>query len=604
MSRLFRRFLIVAGSMAALLVATAAAGTPPPRQHAIAMHGEPNLAPDFQHYPFANPNAPKGGTLTLATTGSFDSTNPLIIRGKAAEGIRQFTIESLMSRSLDEPFTLYGLLAESIEVPTDRSSITFHLNPKAAFSDGHPVTAEDVIFSHQLLRDKGRPNHRTYYAKVTTIEKLSDRSVRMTFDDSGDREMPLIMGLMPVLPAHVIDPEAFDKTTLAPPVGSGPYQITKVDPGRSITYTANPEYWGRDLPVNRGRYNFKKIRFDYFRDANVEFEAFKTGNIDLRKEDDPATWAEGYEFPAAKSGEIQKATIPTGLPDGMAALVFNTRRDVFKDQRVRKALIQLFDFEWINKTLFHSLYQRTQSYFERSALASTGHAADNREQALLSKFEDAVRPEILAGTYRFPKSDGTGHNRANAKAAFQQLKAAGYRLVDGKMVSEETGQQLSFEILAPSPALERLLAPFVTQLSRLGIAANVRRVDSSQYQSRIREYDFDMIKMHWRSSLSPGNEQLFRWSSKVADTPGSFNYAGVKNPAADAMIEAMLAAKTEQEFVSAVRALDRVLLSGDYVIPLFYKSKDWVAHWKQLRYPETPALFGFNIDTWWHSTAE
>lgn len=572
---------------------------PGKKAHALAMHGEPKFKAGFSHYPYANPDAPKGGTLTLSTTGSFDSLNPLIVKGKSAEGVRQFAIESLMSRSHDEPFTLYGLLAQSVEVPEDRSSITFHLNPRATFSDGHPVRIEDIVFSINLLREKGRPNHRTYYRKVVKIDELSELSVKMTFDASGDREMPLILGLMPVLAKHATDPDTFDQTSLTPLLGSGPYKITKVDAGRSITYSRNPDYWARDLNVSRGRFNFDTIKFEYFRDAGIEFEAFKTGAIVLRKEEDPATWSEGYTVKSVKDGKIIKSEFETGLPDGMAGLVFNLRRNVFKDARVRQALIQLFDFEWINRTLFHGLYNRTQSFFERSYLSSVGRPADAREKVLLAPFQNAVRAEVMQGTYRFPKTDGGGHNRDNALKAFQLLKQAGYELKGRKLIHKHTGQQLQFEILASSPALDRLLGGYVKQLARLGIKANIRAVDSAQYQARLRDYDYDMMQMKWRSSLSPGNEQLFRWSSKIADAPGSFNYAGVKNPAADAMIKAMLAAKTSEDFVSAVRALDRVLLSGDYVIPLFHTPKDWVAHWRKLQFPEAAPLFGFSIDTWW-----
>ncbi len=568
-------------------------------QHAIAMHGAPKFDASFTHYPYVNPEAPKGGSLTLSTTGSFDSVNPLIIKGKSAEGVRAFAIESLLSRSLDEPFTLYGLLAEKIDVPDDRSSITFHINPAARFSDGQPVTVEDVIFSLKLLRERGRPNHRTYYSKVAKIETLSKLSVKMTLDDSGDREMPLILGLMPVLAKHATDPETFEKSTLTPLLGSGPYTITDVDPGRSITYTRNPTYWGRDLNVNRGRYNFDTVKFDYYRDASIEFEGFKIGAIDLRKEEDPATWAEGYAIPQVQSGKIVKSVFATGLPDGMAAMVFNTRRDVFSDPKVRQALIQLFDFEWVNATLFHGLYQRTQSYFERSYLSSIGKPADAKERALLAAFPGVVRSDILEGTYRFPKTDGSGRNRDSARKAFELLRSAGYVLKDRTLVHEQTGKPLEFEILASSPMLDRLLGSYVKEMARLGIKARIRAVDSAQYQARIRDYDFDMIQMKWRSSLSPGNEQLFRWSSKIATSPGTFNYAGVQSPAVDAMIQAMLAAKSSEDFVSAVRALDRVLLSGDYVIPLFHTPKDWIAHWRKLRYPETTPLFGFNIDTWW-----
>lgn len=578
---------------------SAHAETPPQRQHAIAMHGTPKLAPGFEHYPYVNPNAPKGGQLNLSTTGSFDSVNPLIVKGKSAEGVRAFAIESLLSRSLDEPFTLYGLIANEIEVPPDRSSITFHINPKAKFSDGHPILAEDVIFSLKLLREKGRPNHRTYYSKVAKIEKLSERSVKMSLDAGGDREMPLILGLMPVLAKHATNPDTFEQTTLTPLLGSGPYTITKVDVGRAITYTRNQNYWGKDLNVARGRFNFDTIKFEYFRDAAIEFEAFKTGVIDLRKEEDPATWAERYAIAPVKNGKIIKSEFATGLPDGMAALVFNTRRGVFSDAKVRQALIQLFDFEWVNQTLFHGLYSRTQSFFERSYLSAIGKPADAREQALLRVFPNAVKPAVLDGTFRLPKSDGSGHNRANARRAFQLLREAGYILKGRTLVHEKTGKPLGFEILASSPALDRLLGGYVKQLVRLGITATIRSVDSSQYQARIRDYDFDMMQMKWRSSLSPGNEQLFRWSSKIAAQPGTFNYAGVKNEAADAMIQAMLEAETSDDFISAVRALDRVLLSGDYVIPLFHTPKDWVAHWRKLKFPKTTPLFGFNVDSWW-----
>lgn len=567
--------------------------------HALAMHGEPKFKAGFSHYPYANPSAPKGGTLALSTTGSFDSVNPLIVKGKSAEGVRAFAIESLLSRSLDEPFTLYGLLAQSVEVPEDRSFITFHLNPKATFSDGHPVRVEDVVFSLKLLREKGRPNHRTYYSKVVRIDELSDLSVKMTFDASGDREMPLILGLMPVLAKHATNPDTFEQTTLDPLLGSGPYTISKVDVGRSITYTRNPNYWGNDLNVSVGRFNFDTIKFEYFRDAAIEFEAFKTGVIDLRKEEDPATWSEGYAIAQVKDGKIIKSEFSTGLPDGMAALVFNTRRKVFADPKVRKALIQLFDFEWINQTLFHGLYKRTESFFERSYLSSIGKPADAREKELLAPFQDTIQPAIMDGTFRFPVSDGVGHNRDNARKAFQLLRSAGYELKGRKLVHKASGKPLSFEILASSPELDRLLGGYVKQLARLGIQARIRAVDSAQYQARIRDYDFDMMQMKWRSSLSPGNEQLFRWSSKIAGSPGTFNYAGVQNPAADAMIQAMLEATTEEDFVSAVRALDRVLLSGDYVIPLFHTPKDWVAHWRKLHFPEATPLFGFNIDTWW-----
>jgi len=569
------------------------------RQHAIAMHGEPKQPADFKHFSYVSPDAPKGGRVVLSSYGSFDSLNPLIIKGEHAAGVREYVYESLLARSLDEPFTLYGLLAETIEVPDDRSAITFHLNPKARFSDGTPVTADDVLFSWELLKEKGRPNHRTYYSKVSKAERLSDRSVRFTFDAGGDREIPLILGLLPVLPRHLIDPDTFEQTTLTAPVGSGPYRVAKVDPGRSLTYARDPDYWGKDLPVNRGRFNFDEIRFDYFREGSVMFEAFKTDRVNVWPEEDPRRWANGYDFPAVKDGRVIKGEFDIGLPAGMTALVFNTRRKAFADPRVRRALILLFDFEWINRTLYAGLFKRTQSYFERSVLASAGRPADTLERQLLAPFPDAVKPEIMAGRFQFPSTSGSGRNRKNQSEAFRLLKEAGYVLKSGKLVDAETGRQLAFEILAASTSQEALLLSFARDVERLGIRVKLRVVDSAQYQARLLNYDFDMIQNTWASSLSPGNEQLFRWSSEAAKTPGTYNFAGVESAAADAMIKALLEAKGEEEFVSAVRALDRVLLSGDYVIPLFYVPKQWVAYWRNLKHPQKTPLFGYNIDSWW-----
>jgi peptide/nickel transport system substrate-binding protein len=567
--------------------------------HGIALYGAPKEPPGFTHFSYVNPDAPKGGRLVLGAFGSFDSLNPLIIKGVAANGIRDFTIETLMARGLDEPFTLYGLIAETVEVPEDRSSVTFHLNPRARFSDGTPITADDVIFSLQLLKEKGRPNHRTYYSKVAKTERLSDHAVRFTFDAAGDREVPLIIGLMPVLPKHAINPDTFENSGLQFPVGSGPYRVGKVDAGRSVTLVRDENYWGRDLPVNRGRYNFDEIRFDYFREGSVMFDAFKSGQIDLWPEADPRRWANGYDFPAMRDGRAVKREFEIGLPAGMTGLVFNTRRSAFSDARVREALIYLFDFEWINRTLYAGLYSRTQSYFERSILASAGRPADAHERELLTAFAGAVKPAIMEGTYRFPSTDGSGRSRENQEKAFRLLQEAGYELRGGQLVNARNGRQLEFEILASSASQEGLLLSFARDVERLGIKVKLRVVDGAQYQQRLTSYDYDMIQNTWDSSLSPGNEQLFRWSAAAAKTQGTYNFAGVENPAADAMIQAMLAAKTEEDFVSAVRALDRVLLSGDYVIPLFFIPKQWVAFWTRLQHPEKTPLFGYNVDSWW-----
>jgi peptide/nickel transport system substrate-binding protein len=571
--------------------------------HGIAMHGAPALPPDFAHFPYADPGAPKGGTVVLGQGGTFDSLNPMIIKGVPAAGLRDFVIESLMARSLDEPFSLYGHIAQHIEVPDDRTSITFHIDPRARFSDGEPITADDVIFSHALLKDRGSPNMRLYYRKAVRVERLDSHAVRFVFADGADREMPLILGLMAVLPRHAVDPDAFETTTLRPPIGSGPYRIAKVDPGRSISYRRNPDWWGRDLPAMRGRFNFDEIRFEYFRDTTGLFEAFKTGLVHLRSEDDPGRWADGYRIDAVRDGRIKLAEFDLAIPAGMSALVFNTRRPVFADQRVRQALILLFDFEWANRNLYQGLYARTQSYFERSVLSSHGRPADAHELRLLDPYVGRIKPEILAGTHKFPVSGGDGHNRTNAEAAMRLLSSAGYALRAGRMMHTASGRELAFEIMTTTRAQERLLAVFADGLARLGIRAVIRQVDSAQYQARRRSFEFDMIQWSWPASLSPGNEQLNRWAGASADIPGSFNIAGVKEPAADTAIAALLQARGRDEFESSVRALDRVLLSGDYVIPLFFAHKQWVAHWSYLRYPKATSLYGYSVDTWWADPA-
>lgn len=567
--------------------------------HGIAMHGEPHHEAGFPHFDYVNPDAPKGGTATFAELGSFDSLNPLIVMGEPVEGMREFVYESLMARGHGEPFSLYGLLAETVETPDDRSWAAFTLRPEARFSDGEPVTVDDVISSHALLRDKGRPNHRTYYAKVAKVEKTGPRTVRFTFDGSGDREMPLIMGLMPVLPRHHVTQETFDRTTLKPPVGSGPYHVARVEPGKRIVYERDPDYWGRDLAVNRGRFNFDAIRYEYFRDSATMFEAFKKGLYDLRAESDPVRWATGYDFPAYHEGRIVKEAFETGVPAGMSGLVFNTRGPLFADRRVREALTLLFDFEWLNANLYHGLYTRTQSYFARSELSSHGRPADARERGLLESYTEAVKPAILDGSYALPETDGTGRNRQNLRKALALLKEAGYVLKDGRLVDEETGAPFTFEMLAATRGQERLMLSYARTLERAGIEASLRQVDSAQYQRRRQVFDFDMIQAYWPASLSPGNEQNFRWSSESARMEGSFNYPGVASPAVDAMIVALLSARDRPAFVSAVRALDRVLLSGHYVVPLFHLPRQWVARWKKLRHPAGTSLYGYRVQTWW-----
>jgi peptide/nickel transport system substrate-binding protein len=586
----------------AVLVCLATA-TPAPLNaqpaHAIAMHGTPLYPPDFTHLNYVNPDAPKGGELVRGVLGSFDSLNPNIIKGQVAAGMREHVYESLMARSYDEPFSLYGLLAESIETPPDRGETTFVLRPEARFSDGQPVTAEDVLFSFQLLKEKGRPNHRSYYAKVAKAEKTGERGVRFVFAAGGDREMPLIMGLMPILPRHATDEAAFEKTTLFPLLGSGPYIVSDIQPGSSITYKRNPSYWGKSLPINRGHNNFDTIRYDYYRDSNAMMEAFRKQLFHMQPEGDPVRWANGYEFPAVASGEVRKLVFDIAVPAGMSALVFNTRKPLFADVRVREALTLLFDFEWINKNLFHGLYVRTQSYFDRSELSSFGRPASEQEQALLAPYKAGLLPGALEGTLSLPRSDASGRNREGRRLAMALLNAAGYRLDGASLVDTQTGQPFAFEMLAQTREQERLMLSYATALRQSGIDAQVRQVDSAQYQRRLTAFDFDMVQSNWPASLSPGNEQLFRWSQKTADQEGSFNLPGVKSAGVDAMIAAMLGAGTREDLVAAVRALDRLLLSGRYVIPLYHLPKQWVAVWRQLEQPPGSTLYGYRTDGWW-----
>jgi len=571
----------------------------PPAAHGIAMHGSPALPPGFPHLPYANPAAPKGGVLKLGQIGTFDSLNPFIVFGVSAAGMREYVYESLLARSQDEPFSLYGLIARSLRTPADRSFVEFELDPEARFSDGKPITAEDVVFSWSLLKEKGQPYMRAHYRTVVKAEVPGPGRVRFTFDASGNREAPLLLGLMPILPSHRIRESDFERTSLAPPVGSGPYIVAAVDAGRSITLKRNPAWWAAERPVNRGRFNFDEIRIEYFRDQTTLFEAFKSGSVHVRLEDDASRWAEGYDFPAATEGRVQRREVATRLPAGMTALVMNTRRPPFDDQRVRQAMIQLFDFEWINRSLFHGHYVRTQSYFARSELAAHAIPASDAELELLARANARVRPEILAGTYAMPTSDGQGHNRANLQAAFALLQAAGYRQDRGLMIKAATGRPLTFEMMAASRGEERLFQAFAKSLERLGIAARIRLVDSAQRWARLKTFDFDMMQWTWAASLSPGNEQVNRWGSASATTQLSLNYPGVSDPAIDVVIDALVGAERRDQLITAARALDRLLLSGDYVIPLYHPRGQWLAHWDVLEGPPVPPTAGFTIDTWW-----
>ena len=602
------------------LVATSLGGAGEARaaeaRHAIAMQGEPALPEGFSQLRYVNPAAPKGGRLVQGVLGTFDSLNPFIVKGLPPQGIRAplvsaanvitgYVVESLMARGYDEPFTLYGLVARAVETDDARSYVTFLLDPAARFSDGRPVTPADILFSWQLLRDKGRPNHRFYYSKVAKAEAVGEHAVRFDLAGADDRELPLILGLMPVLPRHAVNADTFeDNTSFSAPIGSGPYRVGKVDAGRSLTLVRNPDYWGRDLAINRGFWNFDEIRFDYYRDANAYHEAFKRGLFDLRTETDPGHWTSAYDFPALRDGRVVKEAFPTGMPKASSFFVFNTRRPIFTDIRVREAISMLFDFEWANHNLFFDLFRRTGSYFEGSELSVRGRPADARERALLAPFPGVVRADVLDGTWSPPVSDGSGRDRTILRRALALFAAAGYELRGTELVERRNGRPLTFEIMITTRNEgideERLALLFASNLKRAGITVRVRPVDAVQFEARRIDFDFDMIQNRWDQSLSPGNEQAFYWSSAAADENGSRNYMGVKSPVVDALIAALLRAQDRAEVVAAVRALDRVLISGFYAIPLFHLPDQWVAHWTTVKRPATISLSGYLWESWWH----
>jgi peptide/nickel transport system substrate-binding protein len=572
--------------------------------HAIAMHGEPAWPAGFGHPSYASPGAPKGGQLVHGILGTFDSLNPFIVKGLPAANIRSYVVESLLARGYDEPFTLYGLLADSVETDAARTYVTFTINPAARFSDGKMVAPDDVIFSWRLLREHGRPNYQIYYAKVVKAEAVGARGVRFDLTGADDRELPLILGLMPVLAKHAVDIDKFEETTFQAPLGSGPYTVSKVEPGVSVSFKRDTNYWGRDLPINRGLWNFGSIRFDYYRDGNTHFEAFKKGLYDVRLETDPGRWQTAYDFPALREGHVVKEEFPYGLPKGMQGLVFNTRRPMFSDARVREAILQLFDFEWINHTYFFDLYKRTASYFDGCDLSAHGVPANTREKELLAPFPGAVRADIMSGQWSPPVTNGSGHDRRPLRRAFTLFRQAGYALKGTQLTHLASGRPLTFEILTTTRDQERLALAFVRNLKRAGIEAHVRSVDATQFERRRINFDFDMMEYRWEQSLSPGNEQLFYWGSAAADQEGSRNYMGVKSKAIDTLIAAMLSATTRADFVSATRALDRVLLSGFYVVPLYYPPVQWVAHRKRIEHPSRTSLFGYLPETWWRGEAK
>ncbi len=584
----------------ALLIAAAALFTSPALArpvHAIAMHGEPKYGPDFKHFDYVNPDAPKGGAVKLAAAGSFDSFNGFIIKGEAAVGLGGL-YDTLLTASADEAFTAYGLLAETVETPEDRSWVKFVLRTEARWHDGKPITADDVIWTFETLLKKGEPSYRYYYADVDRVEKIDERTVRFVFKNNRNRELPLIIGQMAVLPKHYWQGKDFAKTTLEPPLGSGAYKIDGFEAGRYVRYKRVDDYWGRNLPVNVGRNNFDSIRYDYYRDTTVQVEAFKAGEFDFRNENQSKTWATAYNIPAVEQGLIKKIEVGHNRTAGMQGFVYNIRRDIFKDRRVRQALATAFDFEWSNRNLFYGQYTRTRSYFDNSELAATGLPGPD-ELKILEPFRGRIPNEVFTTEYNPPKTKGDGRIRPNLRLGDRLLKEAGWVIKDNVRVNQATGQALEFEILLVSPAFERIALPFVKNLERLGVKARVRTVDSAQYLRRLETFDFDMLTFSWGQSQSPGNEQLGYWGSAAAKQNGSRNLIGVSDPVIDKLIGGLIAAPDRKSLVTRTRALDRVLQWGFYVIPHWHLSYDRLVFWNKFERPVVTPTSGAQFDTWW-----
>ena len=566
------------------------------KMHGIAMHGLPMHGSDEKHLPYVNPDAPKGGVLRLGVYGSFDNLNRIAFKGSRAAGLGYIN-DTLMRRVWDEAFSLYGLIAEYAEMPEDRSSITFYINPKAKFHDGSPITREDVLFSLETFQNKGTPNQKKTYGKVIKTELVDQNGIKMIFVNNEDKELPLIIaGFLPIVPKKYYENIDVTKTFLDIPLGSGPYTIESLEPGRQIKYQRVKDYWAKDLLANKGQYNFDTLIYDYYKDSNVLLEAFKVGEYDYRREYNAKRWQSNYTFDAVDRGDVILQEMKNDRPTGMNALVMNSRKEIFNNPQVRLALSYAYDHEWINKALYNNAYTRTDSYFDNSPLASSGLPSEN-ELKLLNPWKNQLPKEIFNQTYKPPVSDGSGMPRDNLRIAKKILEGEGWFVEDGKLMKD--GKEFAFEFLIVSPSVEKIALAFQKTLEVLGITMSVRTVDSSQYQARMLNYDFDMIKASWNVSLSPGNEQQFYWGSEVGKKDGSKNYAGVNSPVVDSLIETLIGAKTREELTTAIHALDRVLLWGHYVIPLYHSNTDRIAYWNFLEFPDEIPLYGLVIESWW-----
>ncbi len=573
--------------------------------HGLSAFGDLKYPESFTHFDYVNPDAPAGGQLSMIGTSgvtSFDSLNAFILKGQPAEGLN-LLFDSLMVRAMDEPDAMYGLLAESADIPDDRSSVTFMLRPEARFHDGSPVMAEDVVFSFDLLKKDGHPILRLPLRDVARAEALDALHVRFTFSGAETRDLPMIVAELPVFSKAYYSSHDFTQTTMDPPLGSGPYRVKDAQQGRSITYERNPDYWGWQLPVNRGRFNFAAIRYDFFRDRSVAFEAFKAGAYDLREEFTAKTWATEYDFPAKRDGRVVRATLPDENPSGVQGFFINLRREKFSDVRVRQALDLAFDFEWANRNLFFGLYDRTDSFFENSSLAAAGPPTPG-ELALLESFRTQLPESVFGSAYTPPKTNGSGNLREELKAAGALLDAAGWRIKDGKRVNDK-GETLAIEFLNYEVTFERIIGPYIKNLARLGIDAKVRTVDPSQYEARVEAFDFDITTSRYVQRNTPGIELRAYFSSAAAAQPGSRNIAGIADPVVDALTEAVIGAKDRAALSDAAKALDRVLRARHYWVPQWYKGVHTIAFWDRFGRPSvTPKYDPGVIDTWWVDPAK
>jgi microcin C transport system substrate-binding protein len=590
-------------SVAGLFI-TAGAGDAEAK-HGLSSFGDLAYPADFQHFAYANPDAPKGGTFSLVGWGgvtTFDSLNNYILKGDAAQGL-ELLFDSLMTRAADEPAAVYGLVAKSAEIAPDGMSVTFTLRPVAKFNEGSPLTADDVVFSFETLKTKGHPLFAQTLADVVKAEALDPHTVRYSFKGTLTRDLPLTVAELPIFSKAYYASHDFAQTTLDPPLGSGPYVIGGLKQGRTISYKRNPNYWAKDLPVNRGRWNFDEIRFEYFRDRTAGMEAFKAGTYDFREEFTSKVWATEYDFPAIRAGKVKKDVLPDETPSGTQGYFLNTRREQLKDPLVRKALDLAFDFEWTNRNLFYSLYTRTQSFFENSAMKAEGEPSP-AEKSLLESLGQNVSPEALGPAYLPPKTDGSGNIRNQLEEAGKLLDQAGWTIKNGKRVNDK-GEQMKLEILNFEPAFERVTAPFVKNLQLLGIDASMRMVDPAQYQRRLKSFDFDITTERYQMRNTPGVELRSYFGSDAARMDGSLNLAGISDPAVDALVERVIAAKSRDELETAARALDRVLRAGHYWVSHWYKASNNIAYWDKFSRPETKPRFDRGIlDTWWYDASK